>query len=232
MNFSADKPLRLVIFDVDGTLVDSQAVIIAAMRHGFEAVGREPPPNDVILSVVGLSLVEAVSGLIEDAPRDEAVRIAEHYKGAFSELRAAGDLSVTSPPYPGAREAVERLAAVPEVLLGVATGKSDRGLRHTLGALDLASHFVTRQTADGHPSKPHPSMVLKALAETGGDARHAVMIGDTEFDMQMGRSAGVATIGVSWGYHPVDRLHAAGAHCIIEDFADLDAALADIWTLS
>jgi len=109
--------------------------------------------------------------------------------------------------------------------LGVATGKSQRGLDALIAAHDLDC-FVTRQVADHHPSKPHPSMVLTALAETGVDARHAVMIGDTSFDMDMGRAAGVTTIAVDWGYHPSERLQ---ADHMIGSFTELEPLLEKIW---
>ena len=83
------------------------------------------------------------------------------------------------------------------------------------------SHFATIQTADDNPSKPHPSMILKAMAETGVEPEHTVMIGDTSFDMEMARSAGVGAVGVGWGYHTADRLHAAGAHVVVADAAEL-----------
>jgi phosphoglycolate phosphatase len=130
-----------------------------------------------------------------------------------------------APLYPGARAAVERLAAEPGTLLGIATGKARRGLDHLLLAHDLGRYFATAQTADRHPSKPDPSMLLAALAETGAGAGEAVMIGDTAFDVAMGRAAGMATIGVAWGYHPRERLRDAGADMIVESFDALDDAL-------
>ena len=116
------------------------------------------------------------------------------------------------------------------MVLGVATGKSRRGLDHILAAHALQGAFATCQVADDHPSKPHPSMVLAALAETGVDPSMAVMIGDTSFDMEMGRSAGVATLGVSWGYHPVADLLGAGATRVIDGFAALVPALDQMWS--
>ena len=115
-----------------------------------------------------------------------------------------------------------------EILLGVATGKAQRGLDHAYDAHNIGHFFETSQTADTHPSKPHPSMLHQTLADTGVESARAVMVGDTEFDMEMGRAAGFKTIGVSWGYHPVSRLGAADV--IIDDFADLDAALNEFWS--
>src|SRR5690606_20864312 len=122
---------------------------------------------------------------------------------------------------------LERLAGAGH-LLGAATGKSRRGLRATFDSHDLHRHFSTLQCADDHPSKPHPSMLLAALAETGAAPGRAVMIGDTEYDIQMGRAAGMATIGVAWGYHAPARLSAAGADRLARDFAELEALIADL----
>ena len=113
--------------------------------------------------------------------------------------------------------------------MGVATGKARRGLDHATEAHDLEPFFVTRQTADHHPSKPHPSMLHAALAETGAEAAHAVMIGDTSYDIEMGRAAGFRTIGVDWGYHDTSALERAGADIVVQDFKGLDMALNDFW---
>jgi phosphoglycolate phosphatase len=217
---------RLVVFDVDGTLVDSQHLILAAMDGAFGALGHPTPARELVLGVVGLSLNEAMAALVPHLPPAQALRLADNYRQAFVGQRAAGSDAAHAPLYPGALAALERLAAVPGTLLGVATGKARPGLEHVLAAHDLARFFATTQTADAHPSKPHPSMLLAALAETGADPARAVMIGDTAFDVAMGRAAGMATIGVAWGYHPRARLEAAGADLVIDDYAALDAALA------
>jgi len=215
---------RLVVFDVDGTLVDSQHLILDAMAHAFAAAGHPMPDRASVLGVVGLSLPVAMAELAADLPEVDPLLLAEHYRAGFVAQRAGG--GGVAPLYPGAREALDRLAAAPATLLGVATGKARRGLDHLVAAHGLAGVFATSQTADDHPSKPHPSMLLAALAETGTEAGRAVMVGDTEFDVLMGRAAGMATIGVAWGYHPRARLAAAGADLVIDRFDALDAALA------
>jgi len=216
--------LRLVIFDVDGTLVDSQSHIAAAMAAAFEAEGLAPPPLPGILGVVGLSLPVALAHLAPDLPEDTRARMSATYRERFFALRVG---NAASPLYPGARAAVEALAAVETNLLGIATGKSRRGLDHILQAHGLAAHFVTLQVSDNHPSKPHPGMVLAALDETGVAPGNAVMIGDTEFDIEMGRAAGVRTLGVSWGYHAPARLVAADA--VVDAFDALPAAVDLLW---
>ncbi len=218
--------LRLVVFDMDGTLVDSQHLIVAAMTHAFTEVGHPVPGRDDILSIVGLSLHEAVDSLAPHLPGTETDALVASYVGAFVAQREAGGDAAYAPLYPGARAALERLAAEPWTLLGVATGKARPGLVHTFETHGIGDFFVTSQTADLHPSKPHPSMLLQTLADTGCTAERGVMVGDTEFDIAMGRAAGFATVGVAWGYHPRSRLEAAGADLVIESFDALDEALA------
>ncbi|PKQ12356.1 MAG: HAD family hydrolase [Alphaproteobacteria bacterium HGW-Alphaproteobacteria-1] len=222
------RPLRLVIFDVDGTLVDSQNDILAAMRAGFAGVGEQAPETAAILGIVGLSLDVAVAQLAPHLPTDTRARIVAGYKAAYMGLRAEVGAAQSSPLYPHARATLEALHRVPETLLGVATGKSARGLDKLLDGHDLRPYFVTRQVADHHPSKPHPSMIRAALAETGVAPQNAVMVGDTSFDMEMARAAGITGIGVSWGYHPPEALGAAAR--IVEDFRDLAGVLEDIWS--
>lgn len=223
--------LRLALFDVDGTLVDSQAHIKAAMATAFEAIGRIPPDPELVLSIVGLSLPDAVARLapdLDDGARDAVVA---RYKDAYGDL-ATGPGAHLSPLFPGAEACLDRLGQEPHVLLGVATGKSRRGLRHVLEMHALEGRFVTRQVADDHPSKPHPSMIEAALRETGVAARDAVMIGDTVFDMEMAAAAGVRALAVAWGYHGADALLAAGAADLATSFEEVPERLQAIWETS
>lgn len=219
-------PLRLVLFDVDGTLVDSQASIVSAMTASFQALSLPVPDRAAILSIVGLSLPIAIARLAPDQSQATQRRLVEGYKEAYHAHRLEMG-AASSPLYPGAREVIGSLQAVPEILLGVATGKSQRGLDALLEAHGLDSVFVTRQVADHHPSKPHPSMIETALFETGVSAGDAVMIGDTSFDMEMARAAGVAGIGVGWGYH--DRSQLAAASAVIDRFEQLPGVLTEVW---
>jgi len=219
--------LKLVVFDMDGTLMDSQEFILMAMERAFASAGYAKPDKADVLSIVGLSLDRAVSVLLPELDEAENQRAVALYRQSFLDLRAELGGEAKAPLYLGARDALERLHKVDEILMGVATGKAKRGLDHAYAAHDIGHYFMTSQTADHHPSKPHPAMLHQALHETGVAANRAVMVGDTEFDMEMGRAAGYSTIGVSWGYHPVSRLGAADV--IIDDFAELDAALDEIW---
>ena len=218
-------PQRLAIFDVDGTLVDSQSHILEAMTTAFAAEGAPLPSRRAVLSIVGLSLPEAVEWLAPDLSTATRGRIVNAYKSAFGPLRGA------APPalYPGALAALQCLQTRGDVILGVATGNSRRGLNHLLAVHGLEGMFMTLQVADDHPSKPHPSMILAALAETGIAPDATVMIGDTTFDMEMGRAAGVATLGVGWGYHTEASLKAAGADLVVGGYDALLPAMDGIW---
>jgi len=216
--------LRLVIFDVDGTLIDSQTFILAAMRRAF-AAARLPAPGDAAtLGIVGLSLPQAMEALVPGLATPRRDRLVQLYKDSFRALREESGGEAHSPFYPGAREALDRLDDA-GWLMSIATGKARRGLDHMLDSHGLRRLFTGTQTADDAPSKPHPGMVLKCLAATGVPAPRAVVVGDTEYDMAMARAAGARAVGVRWGYHGPDRLSRGGAEVIVEDFGALDAVL-------
>ncbi|MBS0125634.1 HAD-IA family hydrolase [Thetidibacter halocola] len=221
--------LRLVIFDVDGTLVDSQADILASMEAAFAEIGRPAPARTEVLGVVGLSLPGAIARLAGDESDDRLARMVEAYKTSYARLRHQNG-AASSPLYDGIRPLLEALHARDDLLLGIATGKSRRGLEALLDTLDLRRFFVTAQCADDHPSKPHPSMLLTCLAETGIDAGRAVMIGDTSFDIDMARAARIRSVGVTWGYHPAP--HLSGADRVVEDTAALGRVLDDLLELA
>jgi phosphoglycolate phosphatase len=203
--------VRLAIFDCDGTLVDSQADIALAMEAAFAAHALIAPPRADIRRIVGLSLGEAIRQLAPEIDSETAASLVAGYKDAFRARRAAG--VVEEPLYDGIAALVADLDTS-GWLLGVATGKSDRGLAHCLERHGLTGHFVTLQTADRHPSKPDPAMIEACLDATGADPAQTVMIGDTAFDMAMAVNAGVRAIGVDWGYHHPEELVAAGAEAV------------------
>lgn len=205
---------RLALFDCDGTLVDSQANICRAMEEAFGQAGLEVPDRNAIRRIVGLSLVEAVATLIPDAEPDFHVHLAQGYRDRFIEMRRSGGMAA-EPLYDGIVETIETLDANGWVL-GVATGKSDRGLHLLLDHHGLKHRFVTLQTADRHPSKPHPSMIEAAMAEAGAAPETTVMIGDTSYDMAMAVAARAHPLCVSWGYHAPDDLTAAGALHVLD----------------
>lgn len=205
---------RLAIFDCDGTLVDSQHNIIAAMDGAFRAAGLLPPARAETLSIVGLSLVPAIAALLPEAEEALHLEVAEGYKAHFQGMRARGELG--EPLFEGIADLLDRLEE-DGWLLGIATGNSDRGLRHCLESHGIFHRFVTVQTADRHPSKPHPSMIELAMGEAGASRETTLMVGDTSFDMAMACAAGVRALGVGWGYHGPALLMEAGAESVAMD---------------
>lgn len=206
--------MKLAVFDCDGTLIDGQASICEAMEAAFAEQGLPLPERSVVRRAVGLSLPQAARSLLPDRPASLHDAVAASYKRHFHAAREEGRLSQAL--FDGIVPLLDGLRATGWEL-GVATGMSDRGLAHCLAAYGLSSHFVTLQTADRHPSKPHPAMLEAAMAEAGARPEQAVMIGDTVFDMQMAASAGVRAIGVSWGYHAPEELLGAGAECVADE---------------
>jgi phosphoglycolate phosphatase len=214
---------RLALFDCDGTLADSQRDIVAAMSAAFERCGLAPPPPPAVRAAIGLSLPRLMMQL---APtHDEATQeaLVDAYRETFFEHRTAAGAG-PEPLYDGIITALDTLLA-DGWLLGVATGKSQRGLVRLLTAHGLLDRFTTLQTADFHPSKPDPAICRAAIAEAGVAARETVVIGDTAFDMEMARSAGAHALGVAWGYHPVGELHRAGAQAVADHPSALPALL-------
>ena len=219
--------MKLAIFDVDGTLVDSQAMIAASLTAAFRAEGVTVPERSRMMSIVGLSLVDAMAVL---APGQEAVgheRLAAAYKEAFWQHRANGEHTETL--FPGAEELLVKLRARGDTALGIATGKSRRGVAHLIEKHGWEGWFATVQTSDDHPSKPHPSMITMALNETATAATQTIMIGDTSYDIAMARAAGVWAAGVAWGNHPPAELTKAGAHSIANNFKELERQLDSLW---
>ena len=219
------SPLRLIMFDFDGTLVDSQRPITEAMTQAFAAAGLAPPVPSMIRRVVGLPLEVAIGCLLPEALEPRVAELAQTYRQTFAGLRERPDFH--EPLIAGAREAIETLGQ-PNVLLGIATGKNRRGLVASLERHGLSGYFTTLKTADDGPGKPHPHMLLDAMAEVGVEPDDTVLVGDTTFDMEMARNAGARALGVSWGYHETDELLAAGALRVIESFRDLLPALAGL----
>jgi phosphoglycolate phosphatase len=213
---------RLAVFDCDGTLVDSQATICTAIEHGFAACGLLAPGRDASRQIIGLSVVQAMAVLHPAGTAEEHEALGTAYKMSFAALRQQG--LADEPLYDGILDAIEGLERR-GWLLGVATGKSDRGLGHVLAKHGLHPRFVTLQTADRHPSKPHPSMLWQAMADAGAEPATTVMIGDTSYDVAMGKAAGAAAIGVAWGYHTPDMLREAGADAVATHASDLIALI-------
>jgi phosphoglycolate phosphatase len=205
-------PMKLVIFDCDGTLVDSQHAICTAMEHAFSTLDLRPPSRRETLGVVGLSLPQVFSVLAGEQPQSVQAELIRLYRADFPGKRE-GKLA-HDPLYAGIAEVVKTLAGRDDVVLGIATGKSRRGVARILEHEGWHGHFLTIQTADDNPSKPHPSMILRAMAEAGSEPTSTLMVGDTTYDIEMACNAKVGAIGVSWGYHEPKRLVRAGAHAV------------------
>lgn len=205
---------KLVILDCDGTLVDSQNGIWEAMVHAFSGLGLPVPTRAATLAIVGLSLPEAFAVLAPDCAPAVRGKLAERYKSAFLELKR--DPAHHEPLFEDIGGAIEALSVRKDIVLGIATGKSRRGVDRLFAREAWAKHFHTVQTADDHPSKPHPAMIHAAMTEAGVAPERTVMVGDTTFDVQMALAAGSGALGVAWGYHPVAELREAGAHGVIE----------------
>ena len=213
------KTPRLALFDCDGTLADSEYAITAAMRSAFAETGHEPPSDRAMRETIGLSVPAAMHQLLPHASDAERATLANAYRDAYFQHRTHAG-STPEPLYDGILPLIDHLAAA-GWQLGIATGKSQRGLLRLLDAHGLTDRFATLQTADFHPSKPNPAMVFAALDETMVAPGQCVVIGDTSFDMQMARASGARAIGVTWGYHTQQALRDAGADAIAQRPAEL-----------
>jgi phosphoglycolate phosphatase len=213
---------RFAVFDIDGTLVDSRAIITACMDKAFIGAGMPPPGFERTRRVIGLSLAPGLAYLAPQA--DDALRtlILESYRTAFFEMRQ--DPTFHSPAYDGA-DALLRSLLADNWVLGIATGKSRRGLdamleQHAWGHL-FQAHFC----ADDGPGKPHPHMVLENMRVVGAQPDQTLVIGDSEHDMAMAIAAGTTAIGVSWGFGTTEEMLAAGAVRVTHQMGELEEAL-------
>jgi phosphoglycolate phosphatase len=212
------KP-RLIVFDCDGTLVDSQQVIAEAMRLAFLCADLIPPDRAAILRTVGLSIPEALAELAPEQSLEVREEIGRCYREQCMVLRQRPHMQ--EPMFRGAAAFISDLAARDDVILGIATGKSRRGVQRFIEYNGLEGVFTTIQTADDAPSKPHPAMLQQAMRETGISPDATIMIGDTSFDMIMAVRANATAIGVTWGYHSAFSLKKAGAHSVVQSFPEL-----------
>ncbi len=215
--------MKLVMFDMDGTLIDTHALIAEHMASAFSKAGLTPPSPAESRRVIGLSLPIAISRL---AATDDAALIETLVADYKEHYRASLLVDPNREPlFPGAREALERMRLRSDLELGIATGKGLAGVERILGNLGIADLFVSLQTPDHNPSKPHPGMLLRAMGERGIVPDSVVMVGDTVFDMELAKAAGVAALGVTWGYHERDELLDAGADALIDRFDEIDGAI-------
>jgi len=213
---------RLLVFDWDGTLMDSEARIVGCFQAAAADVGVAVPHGDLARDVIGLGLQEAAERLFPGLGDAMVGRVVERYRYHF-----LGDHPTPSELFPGVVETLERLADA-GYLLGIATGKSRRGLDKVLGETGLGRFFHASRCADEAFSKPHPQMLEEVMAVLGAGPRETLMIGDTEYDMQMARNAGVPGLAVSYGVHEPNRLLAEGALACLDRIDELPGWLAGL----
>ena len=215
--------LRLAIWDVDGTLVDSRETIHTIMVEAFRLSGLKPPDYDATRRIVGLSLHEACGQLAPGASAGDIERLVTDYRETWTRARARPDFA--QPLYEGAMETLETLRDE-GWLIAMATGKTRRGIAGLFELHPLEPFFDTIWCADDGPSKPNPYMVEQAMYALGMAPGASLMIGDAIHDIAMGRAAGVRTLGVSWGFGAAHELKEAGADEVHYDFDTLRASLA------
>jgi phosphoglycolate phosphatase len=213
---------KLAVFDVDGTLVDSRAILKQASDAAFTALGLEPPPYDALRQIVGLSLREGLAQLVPDGEPALVDRLVDYYRSSFGDLHKDPDF--IEPLYAGAAELLERLKRQ-GWKIAMATGKSRRGVNTIVSMHRWADLFDSTHCADDGPGKPHPAMLLGAMRALKADACDTVMIGDTAHDIRMARAIDVRAVGVTWGFHTRAEIAAAGADVICDTFQELVADL-------
>jgi len=191
---------RLIVFDWDGTLMDSIERIATSMQRAFVDVGLASPPDEDVREIIGLSLGKAIALLAPDTDETILKRITDRYRHHFVDAS-----EIPMPMYPNATKMLESLKAR-GYLLGVATGKARRGLDRVFQDIDCHHLFDATRCADETESKPHPKMLNELMHELKVSAEQTLMVGDTEFDMVMASNAGVDAIGVSYGVHERQRL--------------------------
>lgn len=215
--------MKLVLFDCDGTLVDSGGLIHRCMAETFANAGLRVPEIKETHEIIGLTLNLAISQVSGIPMGPEVENLTQAYKTQFTTIRQEADFD--EPLYDGIAELLSELATQDDVLLGMVTGKSRRGVRSVMERHDFERFFHVSRCADDCPSKPHPAMVLECCNEMGCDVSQTLVIGDTTYDMMMARSAGATAIGVAWGYHVPERLNEAGAKLILQHPRDLLAKI-------
>ena len=190
--------IKFIVFDWDGTLMDSESQIVSCLHGAIHDLGLEPLNDDTVKNVIGLGLREAIDMLVPG--RDDAFRqdFVEAYRRHWYGHEG-------SSLFAGAREVLDTLREQ-NFLLGVATGKARHGLVRVLEQTGLGEYFDATRCADETPSKPHPQMLLELMDELGVEARHTLMVGDTEYDMEMATNAGASKLAVRSGVHSEERL--------------------------
>ena len=212
------KPFELLVFDWDGTLMDSVAHIVASMEHAIADLDLPVLPHDVLRDVIGLGLGEAIERLYPAVTPDLRRQLADRYRYHY----LADDPCF---PFDGAEEVLRELNRQ-GYYMAVATGKGRRGLDRVLDSTGFRPLFDITRCADETRSKPHPQMLQEIMDVLDVEPAQTLMIGDTEYDLQMANNAGAVPLGVSYGVHPVERLHAHKPSACLDAIRELPEWLA------
>ena len=214
--------MKLIIFDFDGTLVDSQRMIISAFRNAAKTVGLAIPERNSVLNTIGLSLKESIIKMFPDLPPVSLDKLTDEFQRAFLEIRSSSCKKSLSSPYLGVVPFLENLSKKPDYILAIASGKTSVGLQFDLDLHGLGKFFKNIQTCDFHPSKPDPTMLETCLKETGTKPCNAIMVGDTSYDIEMAKAVPMKSIGVTWGYHARHALKDARPDSLVNSFEELE----------
>ena len=208
------KRYDLIVFDWDGTVMDSTAVIAASIQAACRDLDLPVPSDAAARHVIGMGLVQALRHAVPDAPESMYGPLVERYRHHF----LVQDEAI--PLFAGARETITELHEA-GYRLAVATGKSLHGLDRALQASGMADYFHATRTADQTFSKPHPAMLLEIMHELGLTQERVLMVGDTTHDLQMALNAGVDAVGMTQGAHPAEQLRELQPLALLDDFAGL-----------
>lgn len=212
------KQFDLLIFDWDGTLMDSAGVIVDSIQRACEDIGIPSPSDRDSRQIIGLGLIQALQALLPDLPADDYPRLVERYRHHYF----GRDAQI--PLFEGVASGLRQLREQ-GFQLAVATGKSHAGLSRALQSSGLGVCFSATRCADQTHSKPHPAMVLELMDELGADPARSLVIGDTSHDLLMASNAGVASLGVTYGAHDADDLHPHAPLALMDSFAEVHAWL-------
>lgn len=208
------KRYDLIVFDWDGTVMDSTAVIATSIQSACRDLGLNVPTDEAARHVIGMGLAQALRHAAPDAPEHLHEPLADRYRHYF----LAQDQSI--PLFAGAAETIAELKEA-GYLLAVATGKSRKGLDRVMDSSGLRDYFHASRTADETFSKPHPAMLQEIMGELGIGAERVLMVGDTTHDLQMAINAGVDAVGMTYGAHPKDQLRELQPLALMDDFHEL-----------
>ena len=213
--------MRLIIFDMDGTLIDSVGLIVETVTAAFNAINEPVPTETAIRAISGITAREAMGILAPSASPARVEEILDSYRAHYRQRAGVA----REPMFQGALDALDRLQRRKDTILAVATGKGYQGAVTLLQRHNILERFHSVETPDHNRGKPDPQMIETAMEKAGASRTETIMIGDTVHDIRMAKAAGVKAIGVAWGYHTVFDLNEAGADDIIESFGELDTAI-------